>query len=61
MTVEFLLEDLSLVSKENSEITSPCIYCISQVFPSGTIGKESTCQFRRHKRCRFDTWAGKIL
>ena len=32
MTVEFLLEDLSLVSKENSEITSPCIYCISQVY-----------------------------
>ena len=32
MTVEFLLEDLSLGSKENSEITSPCIYCILQVY-----------------------------
>ena len=32
MTVEFLLKDLSLGSKENSEITSPCIYCILQVY-----------------------------
>ena len=23
-------------------------------------GKESACQFRRHRRCRFDTWVGKI-
>ena len=23
-------------------------------------GKESTCQCRRHKRCRFNPWAGKI-
>ena len=23
-------------------------------FPSGTSGKEPTCQYRRHKRCRFD-------
>ena len=23
-------------------------------------GKESGCQWRRHKRCRFDPWVGKI-
>ena len=29
-------------------------------FPGGTDGKEPTCQCRRHKRCRFDSWVGKI-
>ena len=28
--------------------------------PGGTSGKESTCQSRRCKRCRFDPWVGKI-
>ena len=25
-------------------------------FPGGTSGKESACQCRRHRRCRFDPW-----
>ena len=25
-----------------------------------TQGKESTCQCRRHRRCRFHPWVGKI-
>ena len=29
-------------------------------FPGGTSGKEPTCQRRRHKRCGFDRWVGKI-
>ena len=29
-------------------------------FPGGASGKESTCQFRRCKRCEFDPWVGKI-
>ena len=29
-------------------------------FPGGTSGKDLTCQCRRHKRCRFDPWVGKI-
>ena len=29
-------------------------------FPGGATGKESTCQCRKHKRCRFDPWVGKI-
>ena len=28
--------------------------------PSWCSGKESTCQYRRHKRCGFDPWVGKI-
>ena len=29
-------------------------------FPGGTSGKESTCQCKKHKRCRFSLWVGKI-
>ena len=29
-------------------------------FPGGTSGKESACQCRRHERCSFDPWVGKI-
>ena len=29
-------------------------------FPGVTSGKEPTCQCRRHKRCRYDPWVGKI-
>ena len=28
--------------------------------PGGAGGKEPNCQCRRHKRCRFDPWVGKI-
>ena len=29
-------------------------------FPGGASGKESACQGRRHKRCGFSPWVGKI-
>ena len=29
-------------------------------FPGGTSGKEPACQCRRHRRCGFDPWVGKI-
>ena len=29
-------------------------------FPHGDSGKEPACQYRRHKRCRFNPWVGKI-
>ena len=29
-------------------------------FLGGTSGKEPTCQCKRHKRRRFDSWVGKI-
>ena len=39
--------------------------CLSLVimimnFPGGAGGKESTCQCRRHKRYRFNSWVRKI-
>ena len=33
---------------------------ILNIFPGGTSGKEHACQNRRHRRCRFDPWVGKI-
>ena len=29
-------------------------------FSGGTSGKQPGCQCRRHKRCGFDPWVGKI-
>ena len=29
-------------------------------FPAGASGREPACQCRRHQRCRFDSWVGKI-
>ena len=38
-----------------------CVFfCGLLGFPGGAIGKESICQCRRHKRCRFDPRVGKI-
>ena len=31
-----------------------------RVFPGGASGKEPSCQSRRHKRCEFNPWVGKI-
>ena len=33
---------------------------LTQGFPGGTVLKNSTCQFRRHKRLGFDPWVGEI-
>ena len=40
------------------DLISPLIFV--KIFPGGTSGKESTCQYRRHKKRRFDPWVGKI-
>ena len=37
-----------------------CHLGLSQGFPDGASGKETTCQWRRHKRCGFDPWVRKI-
>ena len=34
--------------------------CHSPGFPGGASGKEPACLCRRHKRCRFNPWVGKI-
>ena len=36
------------------------IHILLILFPGGASGKESTCQCRRHKRCGFNPWVGKI-
>ena len=38
------------------------LYAYGQLtgFPGGCSDKELTCQSRRHKRCGFDPWDGKI-
>ena len=33
---------------------------LRQTFPSGASGKELICKCRRHKRCGFYPWIGKI-
>ena len=30
-------------------------------FPKWWSGEESTCQWRRHRRCKFDHWWGRLL
>ena len=30
------------------------------LLPGGTSGEQSTCQCKRHKKCWFDPWVGKI-
>ena len=34
--------------------------CVCSSFPGGVSGKEPTCQCRRCKKCRFNTWVGKV-
>ena len=37
------------------------ILCIKSVgFPGGATGKEPTFQCKKHKRCGFSAWVGKI-
>ena len=36
------------------------LYTSNWGFLGAISGKESTCQCRRHKRCRFDPWVRKI-
>ena len=33
---------------------------LSLSLSGGSSGKQSACQYRRHKRCRIDPWVGKI-
>ena len=35
------------------------VYVYIQI-DGGTSGKEPSCQFRRHKKCGFYPWIGKI-
>jgi len=41
-------------------IVTELMYIHPEGFPGGIIGKELVCQCRRHKRCGFNPWVGKI-
>ena len=44
------------IEQLSKEIQDICLY----VLPRWHSGKEPTCQCRRHRRCRFNPWDGKI-
>ena len=54
-----------LVPQPGIELTSPATklqspnHRTTRGFPDGARGKESACQCRRCKRCRFDSWVRK--
>ena len=50
------------VSRPSCGGSWPQLFCCQdgRVFPSGASGKKPTCQHRRHKRCGFHPWVGKI-
>ena len=50
----------SVTRKTDYEVILEIIYLIRLGFPGGASGKEPACQCRRHKRCRFNPWVGKI-
>ena len=61
------LQSASVVLLESKKIKSVTVSIISPSicnevlgFPGDTNGKEPACQCRRHKRCGFDPWVGKI-
>ena len=41
-------------------LTPEPVHLSTSTFPGGAHGKEPACQCRRHKRCEFDPWVGKI-
>ena len=55
-----------LVPQPGIELMSPATklqspnHRTTRGFPDGARGKESACQCRRCKRCRFDSWVRKI-
>ena len=61
------VKNLWFRSAKDSEVVKNHIKCllrkdhlgVSLGFPGGASGKESTCQFRRHKRGRLDPCIGK--
>ena len=53
----------SLESKFHESMDFACFvrtHILSKGFANGISGEEPTCQCRRHKRCGFHPWVGKI-
>ena len=54
---------LSHILCSENNVTQPpqkSVYINMHGFPGGASGNEPTCQCRKHKRCGFDPWVGKI-
>ena len=52
-----------LTTKQQTTCVCVCVcVCVYAhiCFLGGASGKEPSCQCRRHKRCRFNFWVGKI-
>ena len=49
------------VRHDRSNLAHKHAYLFIWGFLGGVSGEESTCQCRRHKRCGFNAWFGKIL
>ena len=49
------------VAKNRTRLSDKAHTIISKGFPGGANGKEFTCQCRRCKRSRFDSWMGSLL
>ena len=48
------------VSKSQTRLSNWTAVCYCWGFPGGSVVKEPACQCRRHKRCGFSPWVGKI-
>ena len=48
---------LNLIAEEKSCLA---VHAACQGLPGDASGKEHTCQCRRHKKCGFSPWIGKI-
>jgi len=58
-----MLRSTFCYAKKNQKTLSTCIYALlnwSLGIARWLRGKESARQFRRHRRCGFDPWVGKI-
>ena len=58
-----LRSNFCYAAKKNQKTLSTCIYALlnwSLGIPRCLCGKQSARQFRRHRRCGFNPWVGKI-
>ena len=51
---------LLLIPNSSQPCVCVCVCVVYIDFLSGSSGKESCCQHKRHRRYGFDLWVGKI-
>ena len=59
LKADYNTQELGECSCDNLPIMIWYLIVFRQYFPGGSVGKESTCKFRRWRRCEFSTWVGK--